>query len=313
MTIKASTKLLITGGSGYLGRHLTVKAVETYQVYTTYNAHAGQVKAGQPLPLDLTDRTAVLRLIADLAPQAIIHTAAVNPGGGDDEAMRRVNVDGSRHIAEGAVAVGARLIHVSSDVVHSGRLQRFSPSVPLGSVPPYPDDAPPSPINAYGLSKAEAEAAVAEVDPTAAIIRTSLIYGLEEMDRGTESFVERLRAGQPLVLFNDVVRQPIWVESLVEALLKLVGPKVDFAGTLNVAGRQPLTREEFGRRMLTWWGVDTRGLLQSGRAADISDTIPLGLRMTIAKAEQLLHMTFPGVDEVLAGKGPTDAKRPDKE
>jgi dTDP-4-dehydrorhamnose reductase len=95
-----------------------------------------------------------------------------------------------------------------------------------------------------------------------------------------------------------VVRQPIWVESLAAALLKLVDQP--WAGTLNIAGRQALTREAFGRRMLAWWGIDTRGLLQTARAADISDTIPLDLRLTVTRAEHLLHMTFPGVDEVLA-------------
>lgn len=278
--------LLITGGSGYLGRHLTAKAVEAFEVFTTYSTLAGQIKAGRPLPLDLTDREAVLRLIANLAPQAIIHTAAINPGRGDDEAMRRVNADGSRYVAEGAAAAGARLVHVSTDVVHDGRHA------------PYADEARPTPVNEYGRSKAAAEAVVAEVAPQAAIVRTSLIYGLTEMDRGTESFVKRLEAGQPLVLFSDVIRQPVWVDSLAEALLKLV--EIDFAGILNVAGRQALTREEFGRRMLAWWRVDPRGLLQSGRAADVSETIPLDLRLNISKAEQLLQMSLPGVDEVVA-------------
>lgn len=277
--------LLITGGSGYLGRHLTVQAVKDFNVYTTYGAHAGQIKAGQPMPLNLTDRAAVLRLITRLAPQAIIHTAAINPGRGSEVDMRQVNIEGSRYVAEGAVAVGARLVHLSSDVVHSGQNA------------PYADETPPSPINDYGRSKAEAEAVVSAVDPQAAIVRTSLIYGLAEMDRGTESFVERLQAGQPLVLFSDVVRQPIWVESLSEALLKLV--ETGFAGTLNVAGRQALTREEFGRRMLAWWQVDPKNLLQSGRAADISATIPLDVRLTITQAEQLLQLPLLGVDEVL--------------
>ena len=52
--------------------------------------------------------------------------------------------------------------------------------------------------------------------------------------------------------------------------------------------------------MLAWWGIDRRDLLQIGQAADISDTIPLDLRLTVTRAEHLLHMTFPGVDEVLA-------------
>ena len=221
-----------------------------------------------------------------IEPQAIIHAAAINPGHGDAAAMARVNVEGSRYVAEAAVAVRARLVAVSSDVVHDG------------SSSPYADDAPPRPLNDYGRSKAAAEAIIRAIDPGAAIVRTSLIYGLARMDRGTESFVERLAAGEPLVLFNDVVRTPVWVESLIEALLRLV--ENDYAGLLNVAGRQALTREEFGRRMLAFWRIDPGSRLSAGRAADISSTIPLDLRLAVDKAEQVLSMTFPGVDEVLA-------------
>lgn len=287
--VRETRTLLVTGGSGYLGRFLTDRAAATFEVYATYNSHPGQLKAGHPVPLNLADRQAVLRLITGLAPQAIVHTAAINPGG-DEQQMMHINAQGARYVAGAAVAVGARLIHISTDVVHNGREA------------PYDDDAPPSPLNIYGRSKAAAESAVAEVNPQAAIVRTSLIYGLEEMDRGTAGFVRRLERGKPLILFNDVIRQPVWVETLVEALLKLV--EMDFGGTLNVVGRQALTREQFARRMLAWWQVDTRGLLQSGRATDVSDAIPLDLRMSFARAEQLLQMKLPGVDEVLAiGRG----------
>ncbi len=231
----------------------------------------------------------MLRLVEELAPQAIIHTAAINPGG-DEANMMRVNADGSGYIAEAARAVGARLVHVSTDVVHSGRDA------------PYADEALPSPLNLYGRSKAAAEVAVARVDPGAAIVRTSLIYGLEEMDRGTAGFVERLQSDQRLTLFSDVIRQPVWVETLSEALLKLVD--LDFGGILNVAGRQALTREEFGRKMLAWWGVEFEDSISSGLAADISDAIPLDLRMPVAKGERLLQIAFPGVDEVLAMNPP---------
>jgi dTDP-4-dehydrorhamnose reductase len=283
--MKTSKKLLITGGSGYLGRHLTARAIDSFHVLSTYSAHADQIKAGQAYPLNLTDREQVLGLIADLKPQAIIHTAALNPGRGTDQEMSQVNALGSRYVAEAAMLIGARLVHVSSDVVHSGKNA------------PYADEAPPTPINGYGRSKAQAEAAVAEIDPTAAIVRTSLIYGLVEMDRGTAGFVKRLHSGQPLILFSDVIRQPVWVETLAEALLKLV--ELDYAGTLNVVGSQALTRQEFGQRLLAWWGIEPGDLLHTGRAADISDTTPLDLRLTITKAQQLLQMAFPGVDDVL--------------
>lgn len=277
--------LLVTGSSGYVGRHLSTKAAEIFDLYATYNSRAEEIKAGQPLSLNLTNRVDVLHLVRELKPEAIIHTAAINPGAGSEQEMMDINAQGSRYIAEAAVANKARLIHLSSDMIFDGKQA------------PYHDDAPPSPLNAYGRSKATAEAAVSEVDPRAAIVRTSLIYGFAEMDRGTAGFVERLNTGDRFALFSDVIRQPIWINSLVEALLKLI--EIDFGGTLNVAGSQAITREEFVRRMLAWWHIDTQGLLESGRAADISDTIPLDLRLSIHKAEQLLQMTFPGVEEML--------------
>ena len=281
-------KLLITGGSGYLGRHLTKKAVERFDVCATYHRNAGRIRAGQPIPLDLTNREDVFRVIAGVKPYAVIHTAAINPGDGADSEMWAVNVEGSRSVAEASAAVGACLVHVSSDSVHDGQHA------------PYADEAAPSPINGYGRSKAAAEAVVISAHPRAAIVRTSLIYGLREMDRGTAGFVERIEAGERLTLFDDVIRQPIWVESLSEALLKLA--MLDFAGTLNVAGRQAMTRAAFGRKMLDWWNVDPRGLVRSGRAADVSDAIPLDLRLSVDKAEALLHMIFPGVDDVLSNE-----------
>ncbi len=276
--------LLITGGSGYLGRHLTARAATAFQVAATYRTHPQHLTAGQPLLLDLTQRDAVLRQITALAPQAIIHTAAINPGAGQETAMMQVNVDGSRYVAEAAVAVGARLVHVSTDVIHNGRQA------------PYDDAAPPTPLNTYGRSKAEAEAVIMGLDPTATLVRTSLIYGLDTIDRSTAGFVARLQAGQPLVLFTDVIRQPIWVESLAAALLALLNRP--WSGPLNVAGAQALSRAAFGQTMLAWWGVETHGLLQSGRAADVEPAIPLDLRLTLTRAEYLLQMHFPGVDEI---------------
>ena len=277
--------LLLTGGSGYLGRHLARRAASRFSLVTAYY-FSPNVTAGKPIPLDVTDRDAVFRAVEAIQPRAIIHAAAINPGRGDEAAMMRVNADGAQRIAEAARQAGARLVHVSTDVVHDGRHA------------PYADDAPPAPLNAYGRSKAAGEAAVAGACPQAVIVRTSLIYGLEEMDRGTAGFVEKLQTGRPLTLFNDVIRQPVWVETLSEALLRLVD--LPAAGTLNVAGRQALTREAFARQMLAYWQVETGNLLRSGRAADVSAGIPLDLRLEVSRGEQLLGMTFPGVDEVLA-------------
>ena len=69
-------------------------------------------------------------------------------------------------VAAAAAAVGARLVHLSSDVIFDGT----KPS-------PYDESDAPSPITEYGRAKADAELAVAEAHPEALLARTSLIYG----------------------------------------------------------------------------------------------------------------------------------------
>ena len=51
--------------------------------------------------------------------------------------------------------------------------------------------------------------------------------------------------------------------------------------------------------MLEHWGVDTEDLIQSSRAADVSDSIPLDLRLVVERAERLLGMDLAGVDTVV--------------
>ena len=277
---------LITGATGYLGRRLVREAAARGRVYATSSRPVAELPVGFPVELDVLDRSAVHRVVNEIKPTVIIHAAAVNPGQGDDETMWRVNADGSGHVAEAALDVGSRLVAISTDVVLDGKHG------------PYEDDAAAHPINHYGRSKAAGESAVLANAPDAAVVRASLMYGLDEMDRGTASFAERIKRGEPQALFSDALRNPIQVDTLAAAILRLV--ETTYSGTLNIAGRQVLSRDEYGRRMLEYWGVSTKGLLEAARAADISDSIPLDLRLRIDRAERLLGMELPGVDTVLA-------------
>jgi dTDP-4-dehydrorhamnose reductase len=276
--------LLVTGASGYLGRRVVVGASDVGSVYRAVH-RAPESSDDGVFVVDVGVRAEVFDLVERLRPTAIIHTAAVNPGQGNEAEMMRVNTEGSRHMAEAALAVGARLVAVSTDIVHDGLAG------------PYGDDAPPTPINAYGRSKAAGEVAVLDVDRSVVVVRTSLMYGLDEMDRGTAGFEERIERGEEVSLFSDVLRNPVHVDTLADALVQLT--QIGYPGVLNVAGRQALTREEFGIRMLSYWGIESDGLIRPVLAADISDSIPLDVRLDSQRAEKLLGMTFPGVDKVL--------------
>ncbi len=274
-----STRLLITGGSGYLGRHLARQVAATWPGewrYTTFSADP--LARPQGVRLDLRDGAAVARFVADFAPDAIIHTAGSNL----TPDMAGVIVDGTCHIATAAAAVGARLVHLSTDALLGG------------DAAPYDESAPPAPRNDYGRAKAAAEA-LALAHPNAVAVRTSLIYGLAEMDNGTAWMAAALRAGQPVTLFTNQRRNPVWVETLAAACLELVDHP--YTGVLNVAGQQVLTRAAFALRLLAWWGVGERATLTL--VVDTSGRWPMDCALDVSLAGRLLRTPLLGVDEVL--------------
>lgn len=270
-------KLLITGGGSYLGRHLVPLAAGTFETHYTYFQH-DPLALPRAVQLDVRDETAVSRLIRTLQPGAVIHTVGSNRPADMADVIRL----GTQHVSQAAAAAGARLVHLSTDSIFDGRN------------PPYDEKSPPSPVNAYGRAKADAEAIV-QRHPQHVIVRTSLIYGLQQMDHGTAWMADALRAGRPVTLFTNQRRNPVWVETLCRACLELVTH--DYTGILNVAGRQVLSRAEFALKMLDWWQINERASLML--APSLGDKWPLDCELDVSCATAVLDTPLPGVDEVL--------------
>jgi len=280
--------LLITGGTGYLGQRLLPIAAASAHVVATARDPSAIAAAYQPQALDITDPNQVESVIAAVRPDAVIHAAAINPGV-DDARMESVNVDGTRYLAQSAESIGARFVMVSTDVLHDGR----------NAV--YADDAAPTPINLYGRTKAAGEAACLAAHSQAIAVRTSLIYGTEAMDRGTQGFVDRLGRGGTLTLFSDVLRQPVSRDALATGLVRLALEFTEETGTLNLTGSDVLDRATFAEQMLNFWQIRyAPESVQRIRAADRADLseVPLDCRVSLTRAKAL-GLSIPGVFEVL--------------
>lgn len=281
------TRLLITGGSSYLGQHLVPLARRQLEagdalIYTYFSNDPLQEPEGQQL--DLRDGRAVHSLVDRFRPDVIIHTAGSNRPAETMDAVIRL---GAEYVTLAAIRHDARLIHLSTDVVFDGRHA------------PYREEDAPQPLHAYGRAKAAAEAIVSRYRRTV-IVRTSLIYGLEKMDRGTEWVVHALRAGAPVTLFSNQIRNPVLVESLCNACLELVTHP--YTGILHVAGAERISRADFMLRLLTWWGVPSNTSLAVG--LDEGDRWPLDTTLVISKARALLHTPLPGVSQILPSGTP---------
>lgn len=272
-------RILVIGGSSYFGQHLVPLARQAgHELFYTWFA-ADRLKLPGGHHLDVRSRQAVSDLVKQTNPDVLIHLAGSNRSG----AMTAVIEEGSRWVAEAAGAAGTRLLFMSTDVVFDGKSA------------PYQEEDPPTPPHPYGRAKAEAEKTVAQVD-NCVIVRPSLIYGLEKMDLGTAWIAEALQAGQTVTLFTDQMRAPIWADALAAACLELADHS--YTGILHLAGPQPLSRADFGEKMLAWWGITKQATLLHSPTPSGSPW-PLNTVLNIERAKSLLKTPLPGVDDVL--------------
>jgi dTDP-4-dehydrorhamnose reductase len=250
-------RVFVTGLGGYLGRAIAALEPEAVGI-------AGRAAA------DVRDEAAVGGALERAQPDAVIHTAYVQ--GGPD--ARSINVDGSAVVARAARERGLRLVHVSTDVVFSGRLDR-----------PLREDDPVDPVTDYGRTKADAELAVRGEYPGAAIVRTSLIY------RGAEpSRQEQLALDPAMTFYEDEIRCPVAAPDLAAALLELAR-RPDISGPLHVAGSDAVSRLEFARLVAGDPTAVKGGPRPGGRPGDV--------RLDCSKAQALLATRLRGVREVL--------------
>jgi dTDP-4-dehydrorhamnose reductase len=117
----------------------------------------------------------------------------------------RTNVQSVTNVAAVANAFGARLVHLSSDLVYSG--------CGAGG---YVETDPVDPVTVYGLTMAEGEQALAATDLSAAVLRISLPMGPSfNRHAGAIDWIQsRFRASRPATLYFDEVRSCTYVEDL---------------------------------------------------------------------------------------------------
>jgi dTDP-4-dehydrorhamnose reductase len=267
-------RTLVIGASGYLGGEVARLASGSGdEVLGTATTDTGGWSS-----LDITDREAVRTLVSRVRPGLVVNAASR----GDSW---KACADGAAHVALAAVEVGARLVHVSSDALHAGRAA------------PYPDDATPAPIYPYGAAKAAAETAVAAIDPAAVLVRTSLIVG-DERSKHVRLALDLITGRARGALFTDEIRCPIAVTDLAAAILELASQS--YAGLINVAGPQAVSRAELGRLVAARHGLDPAAVAVCTIAEGGLGVRPGDVRLDSSRASGLLKTRLRGVGEALA-------------
>ena len=239
-------KLLITGASGLYGSKLAEIAVaKNYEVYSCDIQNLSVY--GNFVKMDISDKGLVEESFKSIKPDVVVHAATltdVDKCELNKELAWRVNVEGTKNIAEAAKSTGSFLIYISTDYVFNGETGR------------YKESDKPDPINYYGLTKLKAEELV-KSRPDYFIARPSVIYGSTPA-AGKVNFalwlIETLRKGEHVKIVTDQWNTPTLNTNLAEMTLEVVERKL--TGTFHLCGATRVSRFEFAELIAEAFGLD---------------------------------------------------------
>lgn len=197
-------KILITGANGQLGhemRNVLEAEMPDHTLYTDIG------------DLDLTNAKTVTAYVAKNEITHIVNCAAytaVDKAEEDKALCAAVNVDAVKNIANAADAVGAKVIHISTDYVFDGTAHR-----------PYKESDKVNPISQYGTTKRTGETALIALVPDSIIIRTAWLYS----PYGNNFVKTMMRLGNErpmLKVVSDQVGTPTYALDLAKAIYKIL-------------------------------------------------------------------------------------------
>ena len=262
-----------------------------YEAYFTRNARESLLPNSRAL--DITNREATLSLVDEIAPDAIVNTAAlhnVDYCETHQEEATRVNVEGTKNLVDAASKVGSRLIHVSTDYVFDGRKGHYAES------------DTPNPQNYYAMTKLKAEKAVLQ-SPSYAIARPSVVYGWNKLEStGVPSssgktinfamyVLERLVEKETVKAVRDQFSSPTFADNLADALMRLVLFQEN--GLFHTAGRSCASRYEFALKVAEIFGYN-KDLVQPVLSNEFKQLAerPLNSCLDVDRTEKLLGVRF---------------------
>lgn len=243
-------RLLIVGANGFLGGWLLRARDPRFET----------IGVSRP-DCEITSRESVCSAFESVRPEVVILCAAIadiDRCEREPELARRVNIDGTRNVAQECAQTGTRLLFTSSGAVFDGTADSY-----------YESDAP-TPISVYGRTKAEAELTIRDVLPSAAIARLSLVLG-SSTNQETNSLLDKLRAsfakGTPVFAPAEEYRNAIDAGTLTQWLLDLAASDAA-SGIFHLGASDAVSRYEITCQLAEAMGYSPSLVLPSAQSPD---------------------------------------------
>ncbi len=206
-------RIFVTGAAGQLGHDLMLELAK--RGHTAIGSDHPRACENTPyVPLDITDADSVEKVIAQAAPDGVIHCAAwtaVDAAEDAAEKVRGINADGTRNIAMACRKLNCKMVYISTDYVFDGQ----------GTQPWQPDCKAYQPLNVYGQTKLEGEQAVEQLLSKYFIVRIAWVFG-----RNGGNFVKTMlslgKKHDTLRVVSDQIGTPTYTPDLARLLVDMV-------------------------------------------------------------------------------------------
>lgn len=278
--------ILVTGAGGALGSVLMRVLSEAHKsAYGLISPHGPAPDVGKVLRVDLTDPDSYRERVLGLSPRVIIHLAAISRPAEvlrDPDLGHAVNVEATANLVDLSARMGSRFIYASSDMVFDGE----------GSGAPYSEKDATEPGTLYGRTKLTGEC-YALAYARSLVVRLPLMYGLPEASRSPtffESILSALRGGEPIRLFEDELRSPLWLDDAAHACLRLALDKL--TGVLHVPGPESLSRLQMGQIIAAAIGCSTAPLI-AAKSAELGGPEPRPRDLRLDDSRYRAHFGAP--------------------
>ena len=163
--------------------------------------------------LDITDATAVDKMITEVDPDAVIHCAAwtaVDAAEDNEDKCRQVNVGGTENIAKVCKKLNCKMMYISTDYIFDGK----------GTRPWEPDDPVTTPLNVYGQTKYEGELAVRGNVEKFFIVRIAWVFGKGK--NFIKTMLNLAKTHDHLTVVNDQYGTPTYTYDLARLLVDMI-------------------------------------------------------------------------------------------
>lgn len=280
-------KILVTGANGLLGQKLSLllDSKEDIELIATARSPLSiQLKRGAFRQLDITNPSNVNKVMKEVQPDVVIHTAAmtqVDHCETEREQCWLSNVTAVEYLVKACEEVNAKLIHVSTDFIFDG------------IEGPLKEDAKPNPVNYYGESKLAGERLVMASKIDWAILRTVLVFGITS-DLSRSNIVlwvkNSLEQGKVINVVNDQWRTPTLAEDLAMGCYLTAIKKA--TGVFHISGEKMMTPYDIALATARFFELD-QSLIKATDSTQFKQPAarPLKTGFDITKAKTELGYT----------------------